>query len=72
MTFKRVFEGCYHGFAKGNPNPVAVLERHDFGRRLWAVDVAGYGRVITGMFDCFTLDLAMKLARKAYRGELPK
>jgi len=65
MVWHRVFAGCWHGFRDGQNNPCAILERNDFGRRLWTVEVAGRGRVTDGVFDCFAFAIAKQVAIKA-------
>ncbi len=54
MTWRRVLN-----------NPCAILERNDFGRKLWTVEVVGRGRVTDGTFDCFPLETAKQVATDA-------
>lgn len=69
MKWRRVFPGCWHGFQNGQNNPCAILERNDFGRRLWSVEIVGRGRVTDGVFDCFPLAVAKEIAIKALTKE---
>jgi len=66
MKWKKVFEGCYHGF-DGTPNPVVILERNDFGRKYWGIELVGHGRITDKGSDCFILALAKQIAIKAYK-----
>jgi hypothetical protein len=68
MKWRRVFAGCWHGFQDGQNNPCAILERNDFGRKLWTVEIVGRGRVTDGVFDCFAIAVAKQIATKALIG----
>jgi hypothetical protein len=65
MKWHRVFVGCWHGFHEGQNNPCLILERNEFGRRLWTVEIVGRGRVTDGRFDCFRLADAKEVAVEA-------
>lgn len=65
MRWRRVFPGCWHGFEEGQNNPSVILDRNDFGRKLWTIEVVGHGRVTDGTYDCFTLAIAKQVADKA-------
>jgi hypothetical protein len=45
----------------------AIVERNDFGRKLWTVEIVGRGRATDGMFDCFAFAIAKQVAIKALR-----
>ena len=65
LKFKKVFEGCHHVYRAGYAcNPLATIDRNDFGRRLWTVTVEGYGRLTDGCHDCFTLAEAKELVKR--------
>lgn len=62
LKWKRICEGCWHGFHPGEVNPAAIVERNDFGRYLWKVEIVGSGSLVDKGYDCFSFKLAKKLA----------
>ena len=67
MKWRRVFPECWHGFHEGQDNPCVILERNDFGRKLWTVEIVGRGRVTDGVYDCFLLAVAKEVAVEALK-----
>ena len=63
LKWKRVFDGCWHGFQGDNPNPAVIVEQNDFGRKLWTVEVPGRGKIVDEGYDCFSFVLAKRVAR---------
>ncbi len=62
VKWKRVFDGCWHGFVGDKPNPSVILEQNHFGRKLWTVEVPGRGRIVDGGSDCFSFRVAKRVA----------
>lgn len=63
ISFKKVYDGCWHAYVDGGLNPVGTIDQNHFGRRLWTVTIEGQGRVTDGCYDCFPFRHAKKLLR---------
>ncbi len=63
IKWERVFDGCWHCYdaSDAGRNPLIILDQNDFGRRLWTVELVGYGKQTDGSFDCFHFKLAKRL-----------
>jgi len=64
LRWRKVFDGCWHGFAEGNPNAVAEVEQFPYGRKLWSAEICGYGRLTWGSYGLFTFREAKALCER--------
>lgn len=64
LRWRRIFEGCWHGFIGDSPNPTIILEKGHLGRKLWNIEHVGHGSVTDGIHDYFSFNLAKKIARE--------
>lgn len=69
VKWKRVFDGCWHGFVGDNPNPRAIVDQNYFGRKLWTVEVDGKKKT-DGSADCFSFRLAKDLVKRTLTEEV--
>jgi len=64
MKWKKVFNGCHHGYTQANPhNPTVIIEQNHFGRKLWTVEINSV-KIVDGGYDCFSFVLAKQIAIK--------
>ncbi len=64
LHWRKIFDGCWHGFIGDDLNPTMIVEQNSYGRRLWTIEHNGHGRVVKGMYDCFSLKLAKQYAQE--------
>jgi len=63
LKWKRIYDGCWHGFVNNSVNPTIILEQSYSGRKLWNIEHVGHGSVIDGGCDCFSFRNAKIIAR---------
>ena len=66
MIFRKIFDGCYHGFVASSINPAVVIEQNYFGRKLWSAECNGTQILDNSGNNCFTLSIAKHLSRKFF------
>lgn len=68
LKWKKVADGCYHGYKPGALNPIAVVEKpywaHTLRKALWNVTIFGRGHITHQGCDCFAFRYAKRLANK--------